>query len=333
MITSLPFFGTLPLQATDIALKHDKLYIFLVVISIFFCVLVFGAMIYFAVNYRKSVRAKADYIPGNHLLELIWTVIPTILVMVIFVWGYMVYKDMVYAPSEAIEVRAIGKQWLWQFQYENGRTEINKLFVPLGKPVKVVMTSDDVLHSLFIPAFRVKKDVVPGMYTQIWFEAKVPGEHHLFCAEYCGTSHSGMIGKVVVLGEDDWKQFMKGKEFKLASAATTATDAVSSTASAPMKTVSLAERGKMLSQVKGCVACHSDSGAPGVGPSYKGLYGSNVLFTDGKQAKADDNYIRESIENPQAHIVKGFNPVMPTFKGLLNEEEMNAVIAYVKSVK
>lgn len=326
MMFSLPFFGTLPLRGTEVAGKVDALYIFLVLLSLFFFVIVIGAMAFFALQYRKSRRAKSEYIEGNHLIEIIWTVVPTILVMGIFVWGYVVYREMIEVPADAYEVRAIGKQWLWQFQYDNGRTEINKLYVPLNKPVKVVMTSDDVLHSLFIPAFRVKKDVVPGMYTYVWFEATVAGEHNLFCAEYCGTSHSGMIGKVVVLDDEQWASFIRGKDIHLGSTGGKEGEATG-------QLVSLAERGRELSKVKGCVACHSDTGVNGVGPSHKGLYGSMAELADGSKAKVDDNYLRESIENPNAKIVKGYQPVMPTFRGLLKEEEINALIAYIKSLK
>jgi len=332
MLWTLPFFGTLPVQASEIASRWDAFYIFLVVLSLIFFVIVFGAMIIFAVKYNKDRRAKAEYIEGNHLLEFFWTAIPTVIVMVIFVWGYVVYRDMVQAPSDAYEIRVIAKQWLWQFQYETGRSEINKIYVPLNKPVKLVMTSEDVIHSFFVPNFRIKKDVVPGMYSQVWFKATVLGEHHLFCAEYCGTSHSGMIGTVIVLNDQDWKNFLKGREIPAAGSTGAMGTAAAGEVAAP--TMTMAERGRELSKTKGCVACHNDTGAAGgVAPTYKGLYGSTVEMTDGSKVVADDNYIRESIENPQAKIVKGYNPVMPMFKGLLKEDEINALIAYIKSVK
>ena len=242
MLWTLPFFGTLPIQGTEVAVKWDALYIFLVILSLFFFVLVVGAMVYFGLAYHQSRKTKVEYIEGSHLIEVIWTVIPTIIVMVIFVWGYAVYKDMTEAPSDAYEIHAIAKQWLWQFQYDTGRTEINKLYVPLNKPVKVISTSEDVLHSLFIPDFRVKKDVVPGMYTQIWFKATVPGEHHLFCAEYCGTSHSGMIGTVIVLDDQQWHDFTRGREIHLASEGAGASRANAGA----VQLGSMADRGKEL---------------------------------------------------------------------------------------
>lgn len=323
------FFGTLPIRGTEIAGQWDMLYIFLVLLSLVFFVIVVGAMIFFAYAYRKERHPKAAYIEGNHLLEFIWTAIPTVLVMIIFVWGYVVYRNMVQAPSDAYEIRVIGKQWLWQFQYDNGRAEINKLYVPVNKPVKLVMTSEDVLHSFFVPDFRIKKDVVPGLYTEVWFEATVAGEHHVFCTEYCGTSHSAMIAKVIALQPEQWQQFIKGREIS----GSTVGDAAAGDSAPKLQLVSLAERGKELSRSKGCVACHSDTGANGIGPTHKALYGAQVELVDGTMVTADENYLRESIENPQAKIVKGFNPVMPTFKGLLKEEEMNALIAYIKSVK
>ena len=328
MLWTLPFFGTLPIEATEVAGHWDAFYIFLVVMSLIFFVGVLGAMILFAVKYNRERKASQASPADNHLLELVWTIVPTILVMIVFVWGYTVYREMVQAPADAYEIRAIGKQWLWQFQYETGRNEINKLYVPLNKPVKIVMTSEDVIHGFFVPNFRIKKDVVPGMYTQVWFKPTVLGEHHLFCSQYCGTSHSGMIGKVIVLNETDWKNFLKGREIPSAG------EPAPALGSGEVKTLTLAERGRELVKTKGCVACHNDTGAAGtVGPTYKGLYGSQVELADGSKVTADDNYIRESIENPQAKVVKGYNPVMPMFKGLLKEDEINALIAYIKSVK
>jgi cytochrome c oxidase subunit 2 len=181
-----------------------------------------------------------------------------------------------------------------------------------------------------VPDFRVKKDVVPGMYSQVWFKATVPGEHHLFCAAYCGTSHSGMIGKVIALNDQDWKNYLKGREIS----ATKDTPAVAANTGAGGAGITLADRGRELAKTKGCVACHNDTGASGgIAPTYKGLYGSTVELNNGSKVTADDNYIRESIVDPAAKVVKGYNPVMPMFKGLLKEDEINALIAYIKSVK
>lgn len=325
------FAGTLPLQATEVASKWDVLYNFLVSISVFFFILVVGGMIFFAIKYRKSANIKTKYITGSHALEALWTIIPTVLLLMIFGWGYYVYNAMTQAPTEAYEVRVIGKQWLWQFQYDDGRTTIGELYVPANKPVKLIMTSQDVIHSFFVPNFRVKQDVVPGMYTSVWFEATMPGKHQIFCTEYCGTSHSEMLGKVIVLEDQDWNAWKRGKKIGPIADAGAEGGAVQDTTA--LARTNLVDRGRELFNSKGCMACHSLDGSAKVGPSHKGIFGRKEELTDGSTVTVDENYIRESIENPQAKIVKGFNPVMPPFKGMLNEEEMNALIAFLKSVK
>jgi cytochrome c oxidase subunit 2 len=329
------FNGDLPLQATDVAARWDNLYNFLVWLSVFFCVLVVGGMVYFAFKYKARPGVKPKYITGNHLLEAVWIVIPTVLLMVIFGWGYSVYQSMTQAPLDAYEVRVIGKQWLWQFQYDNGRTTIGELYVPMNRPVKLIMTSEDVLHSFFIPNFRVKQDVVPGMYTSVWFEAKMPGKHQVFCTEYCGTSHSGMLAQVIALDDKQWADWNAGKKLgAIPVAGRELTDAErAAAASGGDKMVPLAEQGKALFTTKTCVTCHSVDGSPKVGPTLKGVFGSKVELADGSTVTADENYIRESIEKPNAKVVKGSQPVMPTFQGLINETELNALIAYIKSLK
>lgn len=322
----------LPIAGTEIAAKWDTLYFFLFWVSVFFFILTVGGMVYFAFRYRHSKGAKSKYITGNIALEVIWTIIPTVLLLVIFGWGYMVYNDMTRAPSDAMEIRVLGKQWNWVFQYEDGKQTSGEFFVPVNKPVKLVMTSEDVLHSFFIPNFRIKQDVVPGMYTTVWFEAKVTGQHQVFCTEYCGTAHSGMLAKAVVLDEKQWADWKRGKKIGPVPEAG-ATMGQTKLTSATETGGSLAEQGKALMASKGCIACHSDDGTQKIGPTYKGIYGHKVELADGSSVEVDDNYIRESIENPQAKVVKGFNPVMPTYKGMLKEEEINAVIAYIKSLK
>ena len=317
--------GGLPMQGSDVAVMWDHLYNFLLWLSVFFFILVVGGMIYFAVAYRASSGAKPRYITGDHTIEIVWTIVPTILLMVIFAWGWNVYKAMITPPIDAMEIRVIGKQWLWQFQYDDGRSTIGELYVPAGKPIKLIMSSEDVIHSFFIPDFRVKQDVVPGMYSSVWFESKVPGKHQVYCAEYCGASHSLMLAKVYALSPEDWTAWKKGKTIAKAG------EPAASPASAQL--ASLPEQGKKLVAAKGCIACHSDDGTTKIGPTYKGLYMSDVELADGSKVKADDNYIRESIVKPQAKIVKGFNPIMPTFQGLVTETEMNSIIAYIKSLK
>jgi len=337
--------ATIPVAATDVAKDWDSLYWFLFYLSLFFFVGIVLAMIIFAVKYRKSANPKSSFIHGHAGLEIFWTVVPTILVLFIFWWGWNVYKEMIEPPRDAMEVHVIGKQWMWQFVYDNGNNSIGDLYVPLNKPVKLVMSSEDVIHSMFIPNFRVKSDVVPGMYTYVWFEAKIPGIHQIFCTEYCGTSHSGMLGRVIVLKPDQWKDWMLGKKIDVDSLPADPTypgyranrlgEGLPSAQASSNNggQLSLAEKGKALISAKGCVACHTTDGSKLVGPSYKGIYGSNVKLADGSTVKVDDNYIRESIENPTAKIVEGFPPSMPPYKGLVSEEEITSIIQYIKSLK
>lgn len=328
--------ASLPLQGSDVAVAWDGLYWFLYGISIFFFILVVGGMIYFAIVYRQREGRKAKYIVDNHLLEAVWTLIPTVMLLMIFAWGWSVYKKMTHAPSDAIEVRVIGKQWLWNFQHADGRLETNKLVVPLNKPVKLIMSSEDVLHSFFVPNFRVKSDVVPGMYTSVWFQAKVPGEHQIFCTEYCGTSHSGMLAKVEVLEPAQYELWQAGRPYEVTGVRTISSEIMAANAAKAKLTnvnVPLSDQGKALVQSKGCTACHTLDGSARIGPSYKGIFGKEVELADGSKVTVDENYIRESIQKPQAKIVKGFNPVMPPYtKDMIGEAEMNAIVAYIKSL-
>ncbi len=321
--------GALPVTISDVAASWNPLYDFLVGISIFFFVLVIGSMFLFMWKYRASRGVKAVPIKDHHVLEIVWTLIPLVLVLGIFTWGYVVYRDMVTAPSDAIEIRVIGKQWLWNFQYPNGEILTNKLYAPVNRPVKLIMTSEDVLHSLFIPGMRIKKDLVPGMYTYLWFEGNTEGKFQIYCAEYCGTAHSGMLADLYLLDEDNWNRFLQGRKLTITTDDVTQSLAASGRAKKP----SLIEQGLMLTKTKGCIACHSDDGSARIGPSYKGLFGSMRELVNGSKVAADENYIRQSIEFPQKQLVKGFAPTMPTFKGIIKGEELNAIIAYIKSVK
>ena len=339
--------ATLPVAATDVAKSWDSLYWFLIWISAFFFVGIVLAMIIFVVKYRKGVHKNAKYIHGHTGLEIVWTVIPTILLFVIFGWGWKVYKEMTYAPSDAMEIYVVGKQWLWQFVYKNGTSSIGDLYVPINKPVKLVMSSEDVIHSIFIPNFRVKQDVVPGMYTHVWFEAKVLGIHQIYCTEYCGTAHSGMLGRVIVLNDEQWKDWEAGKKIDVNALPADPTfpgfrsNRLGEKAEAEeghqkaeaAGQVSLVEKGKALIASKGCVGCHSVDGTRMAGPSFKAIYGTDVKLADGSSVKVDDNYIRESIENPTAKIVAGFAPSMPPYLGVVNEQEIMAITEYIKSLK
>ncbi len=343
--------ATVPVAATDLAGRWDGIYWFLVCLSLFFFVGIVAAMIIFVVKYRREVYKKPKYIHGHTGLEIVWTVVPTILLFVCFGWGWAVYRDMVHGPADSMEVRVIGKQWLWQFVYKNGTTTVGDLYVPVNRPVKLIMSSEDVLHAFFIPNFRVKSDVVPGMYTSVWFEAKVPGIHQVYCTEYCGTSHSGMLARVVVLSEDQWKDWLGGKKIDVDALPADPTfpgyranrlgeglpEAQASSGAGGQ--LSLADKGKALVSSKGCIACHSADGSKLVGPSYKGIYGMEEKVLDNSAGgkvitvKIDDNYLRESIENPTAKVVEGYPPSMPPYKGLVNEEEIAAIIEYIKSLK
>lgn len=332
------FNGDLPHAASDAAASWDSLYRFLVWLSAFFVLLIVGGMMHYVFKYKERPGIKTKYITGSHFLEALFVAIPTVLLMVIFGWGYSVYRKMTQAPADSYEIRVVAKQWLWQFQYPNGQITVGDLYVPMNRPIKLIMTSEDVLHSFFVPNFRVKQDVVPGIYTSVWFEAKMPGKHQVFCTEYCGGAHSGMLAKVIALDEPQWKAWEAGKKLGPIPVAgrelTDADRAEAAEAGGAAKPVSLVEQGKGLFEKKGgCVACHSVDGTTKIGPTFKGLFGSRKEFMDGTTGTADENYLRESIERPQAKVVKGFQPVMPTFQGVLNESELNALIAYIKSLK
>jgi cytochrome c oxidase subunit 2 len=337
--------AALPLAASDIATRWDVLWNFLVWLSVFFTVLICGAMFYFAIQYRRRPGLRTKYITGSHLLEVLWTAIPAALLMGVFAWGYIVYNDMTKSPADAIEVRVVGKQWLWNFQYDDGRITTNKLYAPLGKPVRLIMTSEDVLHSFFIPNMRVKSDVVPGMYTSIWFEAKIPGKHQIFCTEYCGASHSLMLSDLYVLDEQQWQAWKNGKEpdvkaiqdareLAQAGGVTKAEgkDGIRLAQAAPVRP--LVEQGAQLAAQKGCNSCHNAGLDTRMAPTLHGKFGATRELADGSTVTADENYLRESILRPAAKVVKGYTGgMMPTFQGQISETEMGALIAYIKSLQ
>jgi cytochrome c oxidase subunit 2 len=304
-----------PVQGTAYAGQVDQLYLFLIWVTIFFFLLVAGLVTYFVFKYRR--RGPNDSTPNlthHHGLEAAWTLIPLALVIVIFFWGFRSYMEAQIAPAGALEIQVTAKKWVWQFEYPNGIRSLNELHVPHGKPVKLIMTSEDVLHSFFVPTFRIKQDVVPNTYTQLWFQATEPGVHRVLCAQYCGRGHSDMGGKIFV---DDEKKYNDWLE--------TGGDAG--------KNMPLGQFGALLYQNRGCQTCHSLDGAAGEGPSFKGIFGHPVKLSDGKSVMVDENYIRESILQPQAKIVAGFGPIMPTFQGMLREREINALIQFIKEQK
>jgi cytochrome c oxidase subunit 2 len=304
---NIPLF---PDSASTFAGRVDALYFFIVAVTAFFAILVVALVVYFAVRYR---RRRADEVGtpvhGALALELTWTAVPFVLAMVMFYWGASVYFAMAKPPANAMEIYTVGKRWMWKFQHVTGQREINQLHVPVGQPVKLVIGSEDVIHSVYIPAFRVKMDAVPGRTTTLWFEATKAGRYRLFCTEYCGQKHSGMIGEVVVLEPGEFQQWLAGGP----------------------ATGSMSEMGAQLFTDLACVTCHRDD-ATGRGPSLTGVFGSQVRLQDGRSVTADEQYLRESIVNPQAKIVEGYQPLMPTFQGLVSEEQLMQLIAYVKSL-
>jgi cytochrome c oxidase subunit 2 len=304
-------FQIFPEAASSIAARVDALYFFITAVSLFFFTLIVVLVLVFAIKYRRrSEEDQPKPIHGSLKLELLWTIIPLILAMVMFIWGAKLYVEMFTPPAQALNIYVVGKQWMWKIQHPEGNREINELHVPVGTPIKLIMTSEDVIHSFFVPAFRIKMDVLPGRYTSAWFEAIKPGKYHLFCAEYCGTKHSEMIG---------WIYAMEPTEYQ---------DWLSRTSG---NTASMAEEGAGLFTQLGCSTCHAaDSGARG--PHLAGLYGSAVPLLTGKTTVADDAYIRRSILEPASEITSGFAPLMPTYEGQVNEEELLKLIAYIKSL-
>jgi len=303
-------FPLFPEQASTMAARVDALFYFLVAVSVFFSTLIFVLIIVFAIKYRRrSENERPQAIPGNLRLEVLWTTIPLALTMVMFVWGAKVYFDISYPPIDALEISVVAKQWMWKAQHPEGQSEINELHVPAQRPVKLVMTSQDVIHDFFVPAFRVKKDVLPGRYTTVWFEATRPGSYRLFCAQYCGTQHAGMVGRIVVMEPSEFQAWLSGGAAG----------------------VSMAGAGETLFQRLGCAACHLPNGT-GRGPSLVGLIGKKVRLQGGGSVTADEGYIRESILHPQAKLVAGYPPVMSTFKGLISEDGIMQILAYLKSL-
>jgi cytochrome c oxidase subunit II len=307
MFTNFPFF---PQQASEQAATIDALYFFLVAVSAFFTLLIAVLVTVFAIKFRRRHDTEIGYaIHGSLALELLWTFIPLGITMVMFVWGAQVFFHMTRAPKGAMEIYVVGKQWMWKAQHMSGASEINELHVPVGQPVKLTMGSEDVIHSFFIPAFRTKADVIPGRYNTMWFTATKPGTYHIFCTQYCGTKHSAMIGTVTALAPEAYQAWLSG-------GAATGT---------------MAEKGAKLFADLSCNTCHLDN-AQGRGPVLKGIYGKQALLTTGQTVAVDDAYIRESVLNPQAKIVAGFQPMMPTFQGLVTEEQLLQLITYVKSL-
>ncbi len=300
-------FPLRPEQASTIAQGIDELYYFLTAITLFFTLIIFATIFYFAIRYRRRAPDEmAVQIEGSLPLEIFWSAVPLVLVVVTFVWSSSLFISNSRPPEAATEIFVVGKQWMWHLQHPDGAREINELHVPAGKPIKLTMTSEDVIHDFFIPAFRVKKDVVPGRYTSLWFEATKTGRYHLFCAQYCGVNHALMVGSVVVMEPQEYERWLSGSRAD----------------------ESMAASGAKLYDRYLCITCHGT----GKGPAFNDFYRSEVPLRDGTTVLADEEYIRESILYPSAKIVAGYEPIMPTYKGQLSEEQLLQLMAYIKSL-
>ena len=303
----------MPEALSTMAPEIDSLFYFVYWVSLIIFVAVMGAMVYFVIKYKRThPNERTEHVEENHLLETTWIVLPTILVMIVFTWGFQAFIKMSSAPPDAYEIIVRGQKWSWNFEYPNGALTTNELHVPVDRPVKLKMSSVDVLHSFFIPVFRVKHDVLPNRYTSVWFEATETGEYDLFCTEYCGTQHSGMIGKVFIKEQGDFESW------------------VEENAMGDIDSMPLPELGEMLYNSRACFSCHSIDGTRIVGPTFQGLYGANRVFEDGSSAVADDNYLREAILNPAARIVEGYPNGMPNIYTDLSERELSGLIAYIQ---
>lgn len=295
-----------PEQASTAAARTDALYFFLIAVTAFFTILIFVLIVYMALKYRRRTTAAPPKVHTNYTLELVWTVIPFIITMIIFFWGARLYFFINRPPANALPINIVGKQWMWKAQHPNGRREIDELHVPLGQPVRLMLASQDVIHSYYIPEFRIKQDAVPGRYTVTWFQATQVGTYHLFCAEYCGTQHSGMIGHVFVMEPDKYQAWL---------------------VATPVEDTPAAAGAKLFVSL-GCLNCHAEKA-----PTMAGLYMSKVKLADGREVVADEEYLRTSILFSTQDVVAGFAPQMPSFRGQVSEEQVLDLISYIKSLR
>ncbi len=306
MFAQVPLF---PEQASTTAVDVDALFFFMCGVTGSLAALITVLVIYFAIKYRhRPGMPPPPQILGSTKLETFWTIVPLGIAIIMFAWGASVYFDMFRPPDDAEEIYVVGKQWMWKIQHKDGQREINELHVPVGRPIKLTMTSEDVIHDFFIPAFRMKHDVLPGRYVSYWFEATRTGTYHLFCAEYCGTGHSSMVGSVVVMEPEAYESWLNSHAEG-----------------------SLALEGRKLFLQYQCVACHS-ANARARAPVLERIYGQPVPLQDGRAVRADETYLRESILRPRAKVVAGFEPIMPSYEGQINEEQMIRLIAFLKAL-
>jgi cytochrome c oxidase subunit II len=309
LVNWLTHFSLFPPEASGIAPYTDALYFFLVLISLVGMAIVTLLVVLFSVLYRKERNPEATQIEGSTLLEATWTIIPLALFMVTFVWGALLYFRIYNPPTNAMNIYIVGKQWMWKAEHPGGQHEINALHIPINRPVQLTMISQDVFHSFSIPAFRVKREVIPGRYSTVWFEATQAGTYHLFCTQYCGTLHSSMIGQIVAMTPDDYERWTAG-----------------STSGA-----SLAQNGERLFASLGCNSCHSGN-ADAHGPNLGQVYGGKVQMSNGSFVTVDDAFLRDSILNPTMHQVAGYAPIMPTYQGQISEEGLIDIVEYIKNL-
>jgi cytochrome c oxidase subunit II len=309
LVKWLAHFPLFPPEASSIAPYADAFFLFLMLISVFGTTVVILMVISFSVLYRKEKNPEATQIEGSTLLEATWTLIPLALFMICFVWGALLYFRIYDPPTNAMNIYVVGKQWMWKAEHPGGQHEIDSLHVPVGRAVQLTMISQDVFHSFSIPAFRVKREVIPGRYTTVWFTATQPGTYHLFCTQYCGTLHSEMIGEVTAMTPDDYEAWLAG-----------------STSGS-----SLAQNGERLFASLGCNACHSGS-ASARGPNLAEMYGSKVQLQNGSYAQVDDAFLRDSILNPTMHTMAGYAPIMPTYQGQVSEEGLIDLVEFIKTL-
>jgi cytochrome c oxidase subunit 2 len=302
-------FALFPPEASKIAPQMDALYFFMVLVSLIGLTIVILLVTSFSILYSKKRNPVATQIEGSTMLEATWTIIPLGLFLVMFVWGALIYFRVYTPPANAMNIYVVGKQWMWKAEHPGGQHEINSLHVPTGRPIQLTLISQDVFHSFSIPAFRVKREAIPGRYTSVWFEATTPGTYHLFCTQYCGTEHSHMIGDVVVQTPEDYNKWLMG-----------------STSGA-----SLAQNGERLFASLSCTACHNTR-PDARGPSLANVYGSKLTLSSGQAITADDAYLREAILNPSQHITQGYAPIMPTYQGQISEEGVIDLVEYIKSL-
>lgn len=299
-----------PSEASTIAPYTDALYFFLILVSLAGTLLVVALVAGFSIRYRRAKSPVATQVEGSTLLEATWTIIPLALFLVVFVWGGLLYFRIYNPPVNAMNIYVVGKQWMWKAEHPGGQHEINALHIPIGRPVQLTMISQDVFHSFSIPDFRVKREAIPGRYSTVWFQATDPGVYHLFCTQYCGTLHSGMIGEITALTPDDYKKWLEQSTSGM----------------------SLAQNGERLFASLGCNSCHSGNAAAR-GPSLAGVYGSRLTLASGSQVLVNDAYLRDSILNPSQHVTAGYAPIMPTYQGQISEDGLIDLVEYIKNLQ